>query len=728
MSKTLILGGTGFLGSHLTDLLKQSQDVLTVGSKDIDLLNLYDLNILLKNYNPDTIYHLAAFVGGIGLNRDHPGDMFYHNMQMGLNVVEAFRIHHVKHKNAKLTMVGTVCFPEDTMIRTKSRYKFISTELQEVTSHNLKDRKVKNNIINRYSGLMYNVTISGSRIQCTPEHPIFTSIGFIEAKNLKKGNLVVVPIYRPKNIVQYKLLLSKDDVLKYNAYNEYKTTKKATDISNKTKISKHTIVSWNKYKPKITNIPAINRIINGDLAWLTGAFIGDGWIEQNNKFGRGSKYYIKFSPGFDNEFTNKIINKFKNVWGEDLKCTTRKTSNILAIGSKHICKFYNDCYSNETIHRAETKIVPEYIMNSSDTAIKHFLKGYWEADGHIGERTNRSKQYIATCTSTSYELMWQIKELLLRCGIHSGLHKRKNKFKTIIQGRTVNCNDSWSIRITGKWAIKFITEVIESSVDGTYINRNNDPIVYYDYALYPIKKISTFNYDGNVYNLSVDIDETYIANGIAVHNCSYPKYAVTPFYEANIWDGYPEETNAPYGVAKRALHVMCDAYRRQFGCNIIYAIPSNLYGPRDNFDLESSHVIPALIAKIDMAKELNHDHVELWGTGLPTREFLYVEDCAKMLSYVTEVYNSAEDGFDPINLAVNADISIKDLAEKIKSLIGYDGQIIWNASKPDGQPVRRVSNNRLLNMGYSEPTVSLTEGLQRTYEWYRTNKSAIWSK
>lgn len=314
MLKTLILGGTGFLGSHLTDHLKQDQEVLALGSKDIDLLNLYDLNILLKNYNPDIVYHLAAFVGGIGLNRDRPGDMFYHNMQMGLNVVEAFRIHSVKHKNAKLTMVGTVC--------------------------------------------------------------------------------------------------------------------------------------------------------------------------------------------------------------------------------------------------------------------------------------------------------------------------------------------------------------------------------------------------------------------------SYPKYAVTPFYEEDIWEGYPEETNAPYGVAKRALHVMCEAYKNQFGCNIVYTIPSNLYGPRDNFNLESSHVIPALIAKIDMAKELKQDHVELWGTGMPTREFLYVEDCAKMLSYITKVYNDVK----PINLAVNADISIKDLAEKIKVLIGYNGEIIWNSSKPDGQPIRKVSNNRLLNLGYTEPTVSLTEGLQRTYEWYRTNKSAIWSK
>ena len=200
--------------------------------------------------------------------------------------------------------------------------------------------------------------------------------------------------------------------------------------------------------------------------------------------------------------------------------------------------------------------------------------------------------------------------------------------------------------------------------------------------------------------------------------CSYPKYTPTPFKESSLWDGYPEETNAPYGVAKRALIVMCEAYKAQFGTNIVFAIPSNLYGPDDNFDEESSHVIPALISKIDLAKKLNQESVELWGTGTPTREFLYAEDCAKMLEFVSRVSNNV----NPINLSVNSDISIKKLAEEIKEVIGYEGNIIWDASKPDGQPVRKVSNEQLLKLGYKEPTIPLKEGLKRTYGWYRSNK------
>lgn len=201
--------------------------------------------------------------------------------------------------------------------------------------------------------------------------------------------------------------------------------------------------------------------------------------------------------------------------------------------------------------------------------------------------------------------------------------------------------------------------------------------------------------------------------------CMYPKFCPIPFKEEDLWNGYPEETNAPYGIAKKALLVMCEAYKSQFGTNIIFGIPSNLYGPNDNFEEQSSHVIPALISKIDLAKKHDLKSVELWGTGTPTREFLYAEDCAKMLEFISRVYNDVK----PINLAVNSDISIKDLAEEIKEIIGYTGEIVWDQTKPDGQPIRKVSNEKLLQLGYDGSTIPLKEGLKRTYGWYRKHKS-----
>ncbi len=203
--------------------------------------------------------------------------------------------------------------------------------------------------------------------------------------------------------------------------------------------------------------------------------------------------------------------------------------------------------------------------------------------------------------------------------------------------------------------------------------------------------------------------------------CAYPKFAEVPFREDAMWDGYPEETNAPYGVAKKALLVMAEAYRQEYGSNFVVLFPVNLYGPRDNFDLESSHVIPAMIRKFITAEEAGEATVTLWGDGSPTREFLYVEDCAAGFILGAQQYDSHE----PVNLGTGTEISIKDLAEKIAGMTGYSGSIVWDESKPNGQPRRCLDVTRAKReFGFEAPT-GLDDGIARTIAWWRENKQAV---
>jgi GDP-L-fucose synthase len=198
--------------------------------------------------------------------------------------------------------------------------------------------------------------------------------------------------------------------------------------------------------------------------------------------------------------------------------------------------------------------------------------------------------------------------------------------------------------------------------------------------------------------------------------CSYPKFTPVPFNEDDLWNGYPEETNAPYGIAKKALLVQALAYREQYGLNAIYLLPVNLYGPGDNFDPRSSHVIPALIKKFVEAQEQNASQVEVWGSGKATREFLYVEDAAEGIILATERY----DGAEPVNLGSSQEISIRDLATLIQKEVGFSGKVVWNATKPDGQPRRVLNTERAARFFGFRAQMNFTEGLRNTIEWYRT--------
>lgn len=196
--------------------------------------------------------------------------------------------------------------------------------------------------------------------------------------------------------------------------------------------------------------------------------------------------------------------------------------------------------------------------------------------------------------------------------------------------------------------------------------------------------------------------------------CSYPKYCSTPFCEDDLWDGYPEETNAPYGIAKKALLVMLQAYRKQYGLNGIYLMPANLYGPGDDFDPNSSHVIPALIRKFHDAAGRGEPTVKCWGTGEPSREFLYVDDAADAIVRAAELY----EGSEPINLGTGREVTIRALAEQIAELTGFEGVTEWDSSQPNGQPRRRLNTTRAAEHLGWRAEVDLTTGLKRTIEWW----------
>jgi GDP-L-fucose synthase len=205
--------------------------------------------------------------------------------------------------------------------------------------------------------------------------------------------------------------------------------------------------------------------------------------------------------------------------------------------------------------------------------------------------------------------------------------------------------------------------------------------------------------------------EKFVALGTI---CCYPKFTPVPFREENLWDGYPEETNAPYGLAKKMLLVQSQAYRQQYGFNSIFLMPVNLYGPGDNFDPASSHVIPALIKKCVDAKNAGQDHIEVWGDGSPTREFLYVEDAAEGILLAAERYNQSH----PVNLGSAFDISIKDLVQTIALLTEFNGEIVWNTTKPNGQPLRKLDTSRAKEMFGFEARTRFEDGLRQAIMWY----------
>lgn len=242
-------------------------------------------------------------------------------------------------------------------------------------------------------------------------------------------------------------------------------------------------------------------------------------------------------------------------------------------------------------------------------------------------------------------------------------------------------------------------------VGGIGANRANPGRFFYDNAIMGIELME--------YARRHEV-EKFVAIGTV---CAYPKFAPVPFKEDDLWNGYPEETNAPYGLAKKMMLVQAQSYREQYGFNAIFLLPVNLYGPGDNFDLETSHVIPALIRKCYEAKVNGSKEIVLWGDGTPTREFLYVEDAAEGILLATERY----DGSDPVNLGTGEEISIRDLARLVAHEVGFEGAIVWDASKPNGQPRRQLDVSRARHLFGFSAAWRLRDGIPRTVEWFMSN-------
>ena len=239
-------------------------------------------------------------------------------------------------------------------------------------------------------------------------------------------------------------------------------------------------------------------------------------------------------------------------------------------------------------------------------------------------------------------------------------------------------------------------------VGGIAANRENPGKFFYDNLMMGVQLIE----EARAFGI-----KKFVAIGTI---CAYPKFTKVPFKEDDLWEGYPEETNAPYGLAKKMLLVQSQAYRQQYGFNSIYLLPVNLYGPHDNFDLKTSHVIPALIRKCVEAKDRGEKSVVVWGTGKPSREFLYVEDAAQGILLAAEKYNKPE----PVNMGAGFEITIKDLVKKIADLTGFKGKIIWDRSFPDGQPRRCLNVSRAKKEFGFKAETTLDEGLRKTVDWY----------
>jgi len=242
-------------------------------------------------------------------------------------------------------------------------------------------------------------------------------------------------------------------------------------------------------------------------------------------------------------------------------------------------------------------------------------------------------------------------------------------------------------------------------VGGIEINRKHPGKFFYDNLIMGIQLMEQARQFGV---------KKFVAIGTV---CAYPKFAPVPFKEEDIWNGYPEETNAPYGLAKKMLLVQAQAYRKEYDFNAIYLLPVNLYGPGDNFDPESSHVIASLIKKCCDAIKNNENSITVWGTGKPTREFLYVEDAAKAIVLATEKYNKVE----PVNIGTGSEISIRDLVNLVTKLTSFKGKIIWDTAKPDGQPKRCLDVTKAEKEFGFRAKIDLKEGLKKTIEWYKAN-------
>lgn len=306
---------------------------------------------------------------------------------------------------------------------------------------------------------------------------------------------------------------------------------------------------------------------------------------------------------------------------------------------------------------------------------------------------------------------WRSKRVLVTGGagflgsfVVEKLKERKVKEVFVPRSRDYNLVDIKAVKKVYKDSKPDIVIHLAARVGGIGANSKNPASFFYDNLMMGVQMME----EGRLFGVSKFVNVGTV--------CSYPKFTPVPFKEDYLWNGYPEETNAPYGIAKKVLIVQSEAYRKQYGFNSINLIPVNLYGPRDNFDLETSHVIPAIIRKCLDAVSRSEDEIVVWGTGKATREFLYVEDAAEGILLAAEKYDKS----DPVNLGSGNEISIKELVELIAKYTGFNGKILWDNSKPDGQPRRLLDTSKAYKEFGFKAKTSFEEGLKKTISWYRS--------
>lgn len=664
--KILVTGGAGFLGSFVVKKLLErgvpEKNITIPRSKELDLRKFENCVKAVKGQN--VVIHLAAKVGGIGYNREKPGEMFYDNIMMGIQLMEAARQAEID----KFTAIGTICFIKGTKIITNPSSESIENIKvgQKVLTDNGSFQTVEKIMRRPYMGQVINIQASGTpMISVTPEHPFLVKkkngkgIGWKSAKEIEIGDFLITP------------KLAKQEKLD------------------------------NKNYPK-------------ELCELIGIFVAEGSVYIKDTGKRGSRGCVYFSFGDEPKFIERtvfLMKKYFNLEGSLKKVPNQKGYQLFYYDLPTARFFSEKCYSQEP-YKSFNKIFPGELVRLPEYKLFSLLGGYFRGDGHFSKSGQRQKINFST---VSEKLTWQIKTILNEVGIYSHIQFRKRVPKAKIGNRIINQRDSWSIWITGNEQIEYflnkINKIKTKSLTGFRSRFRRD---YRGYFV-PVFQITTQNYGGDVFNLEVTNRHSYLANGLIAHNCAYPKHTPVPFAEASLWHGYPEETNAPYGLAKKMLLVQAQAYRQQYGFNAIYLLPVNLYGPGDNFNPQTSHVIPAIIKKVADAQKAGKNYIDVWGTGTASREFLYVDDCAEGIVLATEKYDKP----GPVNLGASREIKIKDLVQLICKAMKFKGEIRWDASKPDGQPRRMVDATLARKeFGFKSKT-DFEKGLEKTINWFR---------
>ena len=698
MKKVIVTGATGFLGKHVVkELEKRKYKVIPLTSKNCDMTDFNKLNKFIFQNRSDYIIHLAALCGGIGMNRKYPADFNVVNTMMGINLFEACKEYKkIFDESPKIVTLGSVCFTKNCLIKSGNRFHYIN-DLNEndILNSRFNKTKIVKTMERNYSGKLIHIRpFGGEKIEVTPEHP-FLVLRNGEESWIEAGKLTL----EDKLIIIKNIGTRKDHNIKFRGY---KKSYKILNLPNKTM--------------EIKNIN-LNQYISNFFGWYLaeGCCTKQGQI--NLYFGENELSEIERLR----EVSEKYFGRNLSMW--ELK---NQKGYKTALYSKELSTFFKNNFYNCEKTTSHFKIIPDFIFESQKKYIKSFIRGYFDGDGHISKRQYKEGKKIncVQVSSASRELIYQLKSLILsNFNILGSIHKRP-KHNNFIDGRKIVGNENWSLKFTGQNCKTFIEEIYPDKIENLKSNyrKSRFDVEYKDDKVFvPIISLESEEVENiKVYNFETE-KNTYNSFDYIVHNCAYPKYTPVPFKEDYLWNGYPEETNAPYGLAKRMLLVQLNAYKEQYGLKGCYLLPANLYGQDDHFDLEDSHVIPALIRKFHEAKLDNKKEVLLWGSGGASREFLYVKDAARGIINAMEMY----DGVLPINLGSNKEIKILDLAYLIKDKVGFKGKIVWDYNMPDGQPKRCLDTSRAKELFDFEAAWSFEDGIEETIKWYVENRNDI---